>query len=266
MFPLTPKEFGPIPQSAPHYAAASALYGNHPINPFRGWRVTAGVAAPLSGKAQSLCCNRRQGEVSFPWGGAYACCSDQRMRSIFRGRSEFRGTQFGAKKKKKVKKKKRQRKAQELKSKARGSRCNRPLTLVQAHRFSVEPAVTPRDPLPGAGRTPSSEAFRGVGSSRVAAALGAGQPLALPPLLPCDLKARIFKRCSARRQARRGGSGLFPQASIGGFPRPPRHAARRVSRRGLRSSQVPAGALGEGAQHSPCCEGPEPWLRPLDHP
>lgn len=58
----------------------------------------------------------------------------------------------------------------------------------------------------------------------------------------------------------------FPQASIGGFPRPPRHAARRVSRRGLRSSQVPAGAPGEGAQHSPCCEGPEPWLRPLDHP
>lgn len=148
MFPLTPKEFGPIPQSAPHYAAASALYGNHPINPFRGWRVTAGVAAPLSGKAQSLCCNRRQGEVSFPWGGAYACCSDQRKRSIFRGRSEFRGTQFGAKKKKKVKKKKRQRKAQELKSKARGSRCNRPLTLVRAHRFSVEPAVTPETPCP----------------------------------------------------------------------------------------------------------------------
>ncbi|XP_039710756.1 transcription factor E2F2-like [Pteropus medius] len=116
----------------------------------------------------------------------------------------------------------------------------------------------PRDSLPGAGWTPSSEAFRGVGSSRVAAAVGAGQPLALlPPLPPCDLKARIFKRCSARRQARRGGSGLFPQASIGGFPRPPRHAARRVSRRGLRSSQIvpPAAAPGTCLDATP--HGPE---------
>lgn len=123
-----------------------------------------------------------------------------------------------------------------------------------------------RDPSP---ETLGARALRGVGPSRVAAALGAGQPLAVQPPQSqprCDLLAGISKRCSAGPRARRGGSGLAPQASIGGFPWPPHHAAGRVSHRWLRSPLVPAGAPGEGAPRSPCCEGPGPRLWPLGRP
>lgn len=223
------------------------------------------MAVPLSGKARVAISAR--GRHPFRGVEPMHVAATNGRAAFSAGDLNFAARSLALKKKGKKKKKKEAEKGSGTKEQGeRQSVQSAPHSRPSASRLR-QACVHPRDPLPGAGRTSSSEAFRGVGSSWVAAALGAGQPLALPPPLPpCDLKARIFKCCSARRQARRGGSGLFPQTSIGGFPRPPRHAARRVSRRGLRSSQVPAGAPGEGALHSPCCEGPGLWLRPLDHP
>ena len=135
-------------------------------------------------KQQSSCCNRSLGDRSFPGGGACAWCGDQPKRGIFRGRSEFRGTQFGAKKKK-GEKKKRHRKARGLESQARRSRCNRAPPLRRSERIASPPSPRrPRRPLPRASRTPSAEAFLGRGAVRVAAALGAAQPLAVSPPPP----------------------------------------------------------------------------------
>lgn len=107
-------------------------------------------------KQQNSCCNRRLEDWSFPRGGAYACCSDQRKRGFFRGKSEFRGTHFGAKKKRRTTRKKRQRKAWLLRSQARRSRCNRPSSRVRAHRGH------PSDPSPEQARPQDRGAAQGL--------------------------------------------------------------------------------------------------------
>ena len=176
-----------------------------------------------------------------------------RSAAFSAGDPNFAARSFALKKKKKNRKKKKQRKAQGLESEARGSRCNRSPSPVRAHRVSAEPVGIPETP-PEAGQTPGAEALGGAEPLLVAAALAAGHPLAVPPPPPPaargDLQAAISKHCPARRRARRGGSGLA---------RPPRHAAGRVSRRGLRSPQVPAGApgpAGEGGAALAMLRGP----------
>lgn len=136
-------------------------------------------------KQQSSCCNRSLGDRSFPGGGACAWCGDQPKRGIFRGRSEFRGTQFGAKKKKKEKKKEAQKGSGTREPGAKESVQPRPPPLRRSERIASPPSPRrPRRPLPRASRTPSAEAFLGRGAVRVAAAHGAAQPLAVSPPPP----------------------------------------------------------------------------------
>lgn len=169
-------------------------------------------------KLQSSCCNRRLEDWSFPRGGAYACCSDQQKRSIFRGKSEFRGTaRTLALKKKKNNKKKEAEKGLATKD--------------PGERESVQSALLPRpsasrlggalrhssDPFPEQAR-PQAPRPSGLWDRPGSLPdLGRGRPWLCPQLLD-DLQAGISKRRLVRQRARRGVSGLAPQTFIGGFP------------------------------------------------
>lgn len=123
------------------------------------------------------------------------CCSSQWWRGIFRGRSEFRGTQFGAKKRRRKKKKKKQAE--------KGSETGEPAERHRGHRGPL-----PRLRAPGQ-RPETPAPRRPLGPPRVAAAPRGGPAPGSAPAVPQR----------ARPRARRGGSGLAPPASIGGFPR-----------------------------------------------
>lgn len=103
------------------------------------------MAVPLSGKARVAISAR--GRRPFRGVEPMHVAATNGRAAFSAGDLNFAARSLALKKKgKKKKKKKRQRKARELKSKARGSRCNRPLTLVRAHRVSVKPAFTPETP------------------------------------------------------------------------------------------------------------------------
>lgn len=88
-------------------------------------------------------------------------------------------------------------------------------------------------------RTPGAEAFGARGPRRSLAPQGQGSPW------PCRGRRRRHRAISKRRSQALPGSALpGPGEEESGPAWPARHAAGGVSRRGLRSPQVPAGAPG----------------------
>lgn len=251
----TPGEMG-APPSAPHPRPLLLSPAGPPSRPAQ--RATAGVAVPLSSQTAAAVA---AGAGPFRRAEPILVAATNGKAAFSAGDPNFAARSLALKKKR----------GKKSGGERRGCCTARREGSVPPVPAPCERTASPwsprarRSPLPGGSRTRGAEARRGVGPCRVAAALGAGQPLAEPPPRsqpPCVLRAGTCRRCPAGPPAGRGGSGLAPPASTGGFPGPALHAPGRLSRRRLPSAPVPAGAPGEGAPRWPCCEGPGPRRRP----
>uniref|UniRef100_G1LSV7 E2F transcription factor 2 n=1 Tax=Ailuropoda melanoleuca TaxID=9646 RepID=G1LSV7_AILME len=261
--PPPPRVSWPIPQRARRCSGCFCKVREPPSQPVSraaragGCPATGGVAAPLSSKARvaiaALGTGPFRGVEPVPVAAA------NQSAAFSAGDPNFAARRLALKKKKKKKKEKRGReRLGDQRARREGVGAIGPPS--PSERVASPPSPRrPQRPLLGASQTLSAKAFRGRGASRVAAALGAGQPLAVPPPPLGDLQAGISKRCPARLGSAAGQEGRVRPCPAGVHWRLPPASAPclRPCEPGLRSPQTvpPTAAPGTCLDATP--HGPE---------